>query len=255
MLALEISGVSKSYPPADGTVPIDSLREVKLDLRPSEFVAVIGPSGCGKSTLLNLIAGVESPTSGEIHIHGKVRDSQLGVVAHMPQRDLLLPWRCLLDNVMLGPEIQGGSRREARREAIDLLPRFGLEGFARAYPRTLSGGMRQRAALLRTILMHRNILLLDEPFGALDALTRGVMQEWLLKIWSEFKKSILFVTHDVDEAVFLADRVYVMTRRPGAVKLEVSIDLVRPRTRSIRLEPAFIRAKQELLESLMAEAH
>ncbi len=205
--------------------------------------------------MLNLIAGVERLTSGEILIHGEVRDARPGVVAHMPQRDLLLPWRSLLANVLLGPEIQGASRSAARREAIDLLPRFGLEGFARAYPRTLSGGMRQRAALLRTILMHRDILLLDEPFGALDALTRGDMQAWLLEIWAEFKKSILFVTHDVDEAVFLADRVYVLTRRPGAVKLEVSIDLARPRARSVTLEPAYARAKRELLESLLAEAH
>ncbi len=243
------------YPPADGAAPLEALREVTLELRPGEFVAVIGPSGCGKSTLLNLIAGVERPTSGEIHVNGEVRDARPGVVAYMPQRDLLFPWRSLLDNVLLGPEIQGVSRSKARREAIDLLPRFGIEGFARAFPRTLSGGMRQRAALLRTILMHRNILLLDEPFGALDALTRGEMQAWLLEIWTEFKKSILFVTHDVDEAVFLADRVYVLTHRPGAVKLEVSIDLVRPRARSVSLEPAYARAKQELLESLLAEAH
>jgi ABC-type nitrate/sulfonate/bicarbonate transport system ATPase subunit len=181
-------------------------------------------------------------------------DGTLGLVGYMPQRDLLLPWRRVLDNVVLAPELEGVPRAQARQEAAGLLPRFGLEGFERAYPRALSGGMRQRAALLRTVLTHRDTLLLDEPFGALDALTRSEMQEWLLSIWREFGKTVLFVTHDVEEAVFLSDRVYVMSRRPGTVKLELPIELPRPRVRRMVAEPAFVRAKQRLLDSLLEES-
>jgi ABC-type nitrate/sulfonate/bicarbonate transport system ATPase subunit len=204
--------------------------------------------------LLNLVAGLDRPVGGEILVHGRPVDGTLGLTGYMPQRDLLLPWRSVLDNVILGPELAGVPRAEARREALGLLPRFGLEGFEKAYPRTLSGGMRQRAALLRTILTHQETLLLDEPFGALDALTRSEMQEWLLSIWHEFGKTVLFVTHDVEEAVFLSDRVYVMSRRPGSIKLEVNVELPRPRVRGMSAEPHFIRAKQLLLESLLAES-
>ncbi|MBM4436193.1 MAG: ABC transporter ATP-binding protein [Actinobacteria bacterium] len=246
--AVLLEGVSKAYP-YDGR-PLEALHAVTLHVAAAEFVTVVGPSASGKSTMLNLIAGLERPTGGAIRLHGRTIDGDVGLVAHMPQRDLLLPWRRLLDNVILGPELQGVSREAARAEARALLPRFGLEGFETAYPRVLSGGMRQRAALLRTLLTHRDIMLLDEPFGALDALTRAQLQEWLLGIWDEFRKTVLFITHDVDEAVFLSDRVYVLSPRPGRVVLEVRIELPRPRRREMRLTPAFAAAKRGLLDAL-----
>ena len=172
----------------------------------------------------------------------------------MPQRDLLLPWRNILKNVILGVEIQHGNRQKALTTAHELFPKFGLEGFESRYPEELSGGMRQRAALLRTILTGHDVLLLDEPFGALDAITRLEMQEWLLSIWERFGKTIIFITHDVDEAVFLSDKSYVFTRRPGTVKLESEIDLPRPRTREITYDPAFVRAKRKLLNALLGES-
>ena len=171
----------------------------------------------------------------------------------MPQRDLLLPWRSLLDNVTLGAEVGGGDRAAARARAVKLLPAFGLEGFADALPHTLSGGMRQRAALLRTVLLDRPILLLDEPFGALDALTRAALQEWLLGIWERLKAAVLFVTHDVEEALWLSDRVYVMTRRPGAIQLDLPVGLPRPRTRAVRGTAEFAALKQRLLDALLAD--
>lgn len=250
-MALRLRGVSRIYPQASGT-ELEVLRDVDLDVRSGEFVALIGPSGCGKSTILGLIAGLDVPTHGVIDV-GHEDDLTRGV-AYMPQRDLLLPWRSLVDNVTLGAELRGKDRHMARRRAFDLLPEFGLEGFGDALPRTLSGGMRQRAALLRTVLLDRSTLLLDEPFGALDALTRAAMQEWLLGIWRRRSAAVLFVTHDVEEAVWLSDRVYVMTSRPGSIKLEVNVDLPRPRGHAIRRDPGFVEAKHRILEALLAEA-
>ena len=251
--ALELQGVSKAYR-RDGSAPLETLRDLQLMVAEGEFVSVVGPSGCGKSTMLNLIAGRDPPTGGDIRIFGRASRATPGLVAHMPQRDLLLPWRNTLDNVILGPELRGVSRAAARRRALAHFPRFGLQGFELVYPHALSGGMRQRAALLRTILTERDILLLDEPFGALDALTRSEMQAWLLSIWREFRKTVLFVTHDVEEAVFLSDRVYVLSRRPGTVKLELSIDLPRPRAPEVVATERFVQAKRTLLQSLLSES-
>ena len=248
---MRLSGVSKAYP-ANGGQPVQALRRVSLHVGPGEFVSLVGPSGCGKSTLLGLIAGLEEPTDGAIEIATEA-DGVPGQVAYMPQRDLLLPWRSLLDNATLGAEVGGGDRAAARERAQALLPSFGLEGFADALPHTLSGGMRQRAALLRTVLLDREILLLDEPFGALDALTRAALQEWLLQIWERLKAAVLFVTHDVEEALWLSDRVYVMTRRPGSIQLDLSVSLPRPRTRAVRGTPEFAALKQRLLDALLAD--
>jgi len=250
-MALRLRGVSRVYQQASSP-ELEVLRDVDLDVRSAEFVALIGPSGCGKSTLLGLIAGLDAPTCGEIDV-GHMDDLNAGV-AYMPQRDLLLPWRSLVDNVILGAELRGEDRHSARRRALKLLPEFGLEGFGDALPRTLSGGMRQRAALLRTVLLDRPTLLLDEPFGALDALTRAAMQEWLLGIWRRRSAAVLFVTHDVEEAVWLSDRVYVMTSRPGSIKLEVNVELPRPRGHEIRRDPRFMDAKHRILDALLAEA-
>jgi ABC-type nitrate/sulfonate/bicarbonate transport system ATPase subunit len=172
------------------------------------------------------------------------------MVGYMPQRDLLLPWRRVLDNVILGPEVHGENLAAARREARGLLPLFGLEGFADSYPTALSGGMRQRAALLRTFLCRKDVMLLDEPFGALDAITRSALQEWLLRLWEQFRYTILFITHDVEEAVFLSDHVYVLTARPARVRLELAIPLPRPRRREMTLTLEFAALKQQLLAAL-----
>ncbi len=249
---LRLSGVSKSYPAGDGQ-SVQALRDVSLQVGRREFVSLVGPSGCGKSTLLGLIAGLEEPTDGAIEVATEA-DGVPGQVAFMPQRDLLLPWRSLLDNATLGAEVGGGDRAGARKRARSLLPSFGLEGFADALPHTLSGGMRQRAALLRTVLLDREILLLDEPFGALDALTRAALQEWLLEIWQRLEAAVLFVTHDVEEALWLSDRVYVMTRRPGRIRLDLSVGLPRPRTRAVRGMPEFAALKQRLLDALLADS-
>jgi ABC-type nitrate/sulfonate/bicarbonate transport system ATPase subunit len=232
---------------------VQALVDVHLDVAAGEFVALVGPSGCGKSTLLNIIAGLLQPDSGEVWLDGAPAPERLGRVAYMPQRDALLPWRTVLDNVILGLEVAGSRRGPARERARALLPRFGLAGFGARYPSALSGGMRQRAAFLRTVLTERRVLLLDEPFGALDALTRRAMQEWLLDLWAELGRTILMVTHDVEEALLLADRVAVMTARPGRIKLIESVQLPRPRTAEMVAEPAFVEQKARLLASLRSE--
>jgi len=248
---LELRQVYKAFR-VDGKM-VTALAGVDLVARKGEFVVLIGPSGCGKSTVLNIICGLVQPDSGDVLLDGEPVQQRTGLMGYMLQKDLLLPWRKVLDNVILGPEISGADRKSAREEATSLLPLFGLEGFEDSYPATLSGGMRQRAALLRTFLCRRNAMLLDEPFGALDALTRRGLQEWLLEIWGRFRQTILFITHDVDEAVYLADRVYVMTPRPGRIKLELDVRLPRPRQREMITSNEFATVKAELLASLEAD--
>jgi ABC-type nitrate/sulfonate/bicarbonate transport system ATPase subunit len=218
-----------------------------------ELVSIIGPSGCGKSTLLNIIAGLDEPTAGAIYLNGQRADRRLGAVGYMQQKDLLLPWRNVMDNVVLGLELRGVSRAEARARAAELMERFGLKGFEREYPFALSGGMRQRAAFLRTALADQEVFLLDEPFGALDALTRSQLHQWLLGLWESLRKTIVLVTHDVDEAIFLSDRVYVMTARPGKVKLVRKVELPRPRALDVVTSAPFVALKAELLASLREE--
>ncbi|MHB1133945.1 MAG: ABC transporter ATP-binding protein, partial [Chloroflexota bacterium] len=226
---------------------VKALAGVDLFVREGEFVTLIGPSGCGKSTLFHIIAGLLEPDAGSVAFDGQVAGHRAGRVAYMMQKDLLLPWRRLLDNVVLAQEIAGVSRAAAQAEARALLALFNLEGFERAYPAELSGGMRQRAALLRTFLGHRDLMLLDEPFGALDALTRLALRNWLVGVWERFRPAILFITHDVEEAVFLSDRVYVMTRRPGRISEEVAIPLSRPRGPRVVNSGEFMRLREHLL--------
>jgi ABC-type nitrate/sulfonate/bicarbonate transport system ATPase subunit len=246
--ALVLRGIAKTFPARPS--PVVALGGVDLTANEREFVSIVGPSGCGKSTLFNIVAGLEAPSRGEVWIEGQRAERRTGLVGYMPQKDLLFPWLTVLDNAVLGLELQGVSPAAARQEALRLFERFGLAGFERQYPATLSGGMRQRAAFLRTVLCKRRILLLDEPFGALDALTRQEMQEWLLALWDELRPTVLFITHDIDEALFLSDRVYVLSPRPGQVVLEVEVSLPRPRDYHVLTLPTFGQLKARLLDSL-----
>ena len=246
--AVQAQNISKSFR-VNGSI-VQALDAASLQAAPREFVTLIGPSGCGKSTLLNIICGLMEPDSGDVRLSGAANGPRIGQVGYMPQRDLLLPWRKVLDNILLGPAIQGRDLHAARQEALDLLPLFGLEGFENNYPATLSGGMRQRAALMRTFLCQQEIILLDEPLGALDALTRRTMRRWLLDVWARFQRTVLFVTHDVDEAIYLSDRIYVFSPRPGLVLCEVIVDLPRPRDEHLTNEPQFAAHREELLTAL-----
>ncbi len=243
---VEVVGVSKRFRRRDDEV--QALDAVDLVAEAGRFVSIIGPSGCGKSTLFNIIAGLLEPSAGSVRLGGEA--VARGEFAYMPQKDLLFPWRTVIDNTVVGLQIEGVSRREARRRAEPLMERFGLAGFEKAYPGELSGGMRQRAAFLRTVLLGRPAMLLDEPFGALDSLTRGDMQQWLLDVWGDLRTTVIFVTHDVAEAVYLSDRVYVMAPRPGRICDVVDVDLPRPRTLGVEETDAFTAIERRLRRAL-----
>jgi ABC-type nitrate/sulfonate/bicarbonate transport system ATPase subunit len=232
---------------------VQALAPTDLTVGEHEFVTLLGPSGCGKSTLFKVVAGLVRPTAGRVYLQGRETVAKRGEVAYMPQTDNLLPWRNVLDNAILALEVDGVPKAEARREATELLERFGLGDFLKAHPTELSGGMRQRVALIRTVLFRRDVLLLDEPLGALDSQTRLLLQEWLLDVWSAARKAVLFITHDVDEAVYLSDRVYVMSARPGHIIDEVPVDLPRPRGADVRLTPEFGELRARLLVEMHAE--
>ena len=248
--SLEVRGLTATYRESGAT--LTALANLSLTVTEGEFVALIGPSGSGKSTLLDIISGLIAPDAGEVRLggHAFTAGERLGRSAYMRQRDLLLPWRTALENAALALEVAGVPRRAALEAARTRLPEFGLEGFGDAYPAQLSGGMRQRVAFLRTVLAARPVLLLDEPFGALDALTRAEMQSWLLGLWERERRAVLLVTHDVEEAVFLADRVIVLTPRPGHVAHQELITLSRPRRRTMVTQPAFVGHKAAILEAL-----
>lgn len=246
--AIEVSGLGKSYPGRGDPRPV--LAGLDLSVRDGEFCAVVGPSGSGKSTLLDLLAGLTGPDTGRVAVLGQEGRGLLGVAAYMPQRDALLPWRTVLDNVALPLRVAGVAPAQARGRAKALLSRFGLEAYAEARPDSLSGGMRQRAAFLRTVLAGRGLMLLDEPFGALDALTRADLQDWLGAAWETSRQTVLLVTHDVDEAIYLSDRVLVLAGRPGRIVLDRPVPIERPRRRAATLTPAFAAIKRDVLASL-----
>ncbi len=227
-----------------------ALERLDLEVGEGEFVALVGPSGCGKSTLLRVLAGLLVPTGGTAEVQGVSAIGRPGLVAFMPQKDLLLPWRRALANAALGLEMRGVAPREARERARQLFGVFGLEGFEQAWPGQMSGGMRQRLALLRTFLVPSPVLLLDEPFGALDAITRRGMHAWLQEVLQLEPRTALLVTHDVEEALVLADRVVVMSPRPGRIVEEVGAPFARPRQPSLVTDAAFTAAKARVLAGL-----
>lgn len=219
-------------------------QQVAIDIQPGEFVSVIGPSGSGKSTLFKLITGLLEPDQGEILIDGQKMETRLGLVGYMPQKDLLLPWKTVVDNVLLPLEVKKENKQQNMSEIRKWLSRFGLAEFEKAYPHELSGGMRQRVAFLRTIMTGRELLLLDEPFGALDSMTKRNMQSWLLGLWEELQKTVLFITHDLEEALLLSDRIYLL-ERTGTFQ-EMKVHLSRPRNPELIYQSEFIEMRKEL---------
>jgi NitT/TauT family transport system ATP-binding protein len=214
--AVAIAGLSKAFPARGGLTVLD---EVALQVSAGEMVGIVGPSGCGKTTLLEVVAGLQEPTAGEVHVAGRSAGAdRLATCVLMPQRDLLLPWRSALDNAALAPELGGVPRRQARAHAMQLFERFGLAQFCAARPDELSGGMRQRVAFARTLLAERPVLLLDEPFASLDAITRAELQEWTAAQLARERRTVLLVTHDIEEALYLCDRMLVLSPRPGRVR-------------------------------------
>jgi len=245
---LRLEDLSMTF--ATPTGLFEALAPVNLAVDAGKFISLIGPSGCGKSTIFNIVAGLQIPSGGRVLIDNEDATGTIGRVGYMLQKDLLLRWRTVLDNIVLGMEIQGVPTAEARAKALPYIKRYGLGGFEYQYPSALSGGMRQRAALLRTLLLDNDIVLLDEPFGALDAQTKSQMQEWLLQIWADFGKTVIFVTHDVDESIYLSDEVCVMGTRPGRIIERMTVPLSRPRPRSIVNHADFIAIKQRCMDLL-----
>jgi NitT/TauT family transport system ATP-binding protein len=215
--AVSVDALGKVFPTRRG--PVEALAGVGFAIAPGAVVGIVGPSGCGKSTLLEIVAGLQEPSSGQVRVNGRTAAAErLRACVLMPQRDLLLPWRSALDNAGLARELQGDGRKEARRRAAELFARFGLEEFGSARPHELSGGMRQRVAFARTLLAERPLLLLDEPFASLDAITRAELQEWTLGALAAEPRTVLLVTHDIEEALYLCDLVLVLSSRPGQVR-------------------------------------
>jgi NitT/TauT family transport system ATP-binding protein len=233
-----------------GEKAFEAVQDVSLSIEPGEFVCLIGPSGCGKSTLLGALAGHIPVARGQLDVDGKP------VAAPHPDRGIvfqhhtLFPWKSALENVAFGPKMRGVGRKERRRQAQEILELVGLQGFVNRYPKQLSGGMQQRVEIARVLINKPRLLLMDEPFGALDALTRMIMQELLLDIWSRVRTTIVFVTHDIDEALFLADRVVVMSARPGRIVEEIKVPFARPRKTTISVSQEFVELKRRCLDLL-----
>lgn len=225
------------------------INELNASIQNKEFVSIIGPSGCGKSTLFRLITGLEEASTGQIEL----TETKSHPVGYMPQKDMLLPWRTIIENAALPLECQGVQKKEAQIKAKELLHKFGLQGYETKYPKDLSGGMRQRVSFIRTLLTGGEILLLDEPFSALDALTKASLQEWLFEQWKEWEKTILFITHDVEEALFLSNRIFVVEDQPITTLTERVVPLDRNRTRKDLYKPEVLALKDEILSMLQRQ--
>ncbi|GAA4709018.1 ABC transporter ATP-binding protein [Phytohabitans rumicis] len=242
--ALEVSGLHKSFG------ALDVLDGVSLRVDDGEFVSIVGPSGSGKSTLFHIVGGLIAPDRGSVRVNGRQANGRRGLIGYMPQQPALLPWRTVEDNVVLARELAGTPRRKSRALARQWLGNVGLGDFARAYPDALSGGMRQRVAFLRALLSDRDLLCLDEPFSALDAMLRAEMHRWLLDMWEEHRRSVLFVTHNIEEALLLSSTVYVFTRRPARVLERVEVPFPRPRRDEVVDDPEFVRLRRRLTNLL-----
>ena len=244
MPVLEVKGVSKSF---DGE---EIIRDISLELKEGEIVSLLGVSGGGKTTLFNIIAGLSTPDVGNIYLEGQEITGKPGNISYMLQKDLLLPYRTLVDNVALPLTIRGMKKSEAREKAAGYFEEFGLEGAEKKYPAEISGGMKQRAALLRTYLFSEKVALLDEPFSALDMLTKASVHEWYLDVMEKIKLSTLFITHDIDEAILLSDRIYLLTGKPGSITKEIVIKEPKPRKKDFNLSENFLQYKREIISHL-----
>lgn len=242
MGTLEINGLTKSF---EGR---EVLKEIDLEMKEGEFLTILGPSGSGKSTLFHLIGGLLHPDQGTIMLDGENITGKRGLISYMPQQPALFPWRTVLQNVLLGQELQGKVDRE---KALNMIKRAGLEGYEQSLPDALSGGMKQRVAFIRALLSPQSLICLDEPFSALDDFTRLEMHQWLLSIWAEYKKTILFVTHNIDEALFLSDRIIVLSSNPATIISEFEIPFERPRSESLLLSEEFLEWKRKLSQSIL----
>jgi NitT/TauT family transport system ATP-binding protein len=251
---IELAGLTKRFLTPSGT-PFTALRDVTLTVEPGEFCALVGPTGCGKSTTLGMVSGLDRPSAGSVKVGGREVQGITKGVSFMFQADALLPWKTVLGNVMMGPIFRGVSKAKATANARDWLRRVGLAGFEDHHPHQLSGGMRKRVAMAAALINEPQILLMDEPFGALDVQTKAIMQTELLGIWEQLRPSVLFITHDLDEAVVLADKVAVMTSGPGSIKAVYDIDLPRPRgsVQDLRYEPRFLELQHQIWSSLRDE--
>jgi NitT/TauT family transport system ATP-binding protein len=250
---IELANATKRFPNGKGGIHT-AIRDVTLTVEPGQFVAVVGPTGCGKSTTLSLISGLQPPSAGTVKVNGKDVDGVPGGVGYMFQADAMLPWRSVLANVAAGPIWRGVEKSEARERARDWIARVGLEGFEGYYMHQLSGGMRKRVALAQTLVNEPSILLMDEPFSALDVQTRALMQQELLRLWAGTNAAVVFVTHDLEEAIVLADRVVVMTASPARVKAVYDVGLSRPRdVEELRITTEFIDVYRSIWSSLSAE--
>ena len=245
MAKLEVKDVTFSY---DNVTTI--IKDIDLTLNDGELVCLLGVSGGGKSTLFHIIAGLNTPQQGRVLLNGEDITGQSGKVSYMLQKDMLLPYRTVVDNVALPMIIKGVKKKEARQIASKYFEQFGLEGTQKLYPAELSGGMRQRAALLRTYLFSGDVALLDEPFSALDTLTKGEMHRWYLDVMDDIKLSTIFITHDIDEAILLSDRIYLLSGKPGTITDEIVIDEPKPRRKDFNLSEEFLRYKREIISKI-----